>query len=174
MRLQLPATAITGALATVPLFSNVASGATAPIIHLKLKGEITSSGGTDYSLTPVIGGTTFTNQSTGNMDRFEWIRCIFGLIQSRTKSGIESNNVGLRIQAASSKTHPQRWYWTGFSVHRQSLNSVSAAGPIITNADQSFDVATVRVWLEPPINNASGLCLCRFPLIWTRRPGWRI
>lgn len=174
VRLQLPATAITGASATVPLFSNVASGATAPIIHLKLKGEITSSGGTDYSLTPVIGGTTFTNQSTGNMDRFEWISVHFWFDSVQDKVWYRIKQRGFTNSGGIEQNLPATLVLdrdSRFTVGH--LNSVSAAGPIITNADQSFDVATVRVWLEPPISNASQAAAFADSLMNmdTRRPG---
>ena len=107
------------------------------------------------------------------MDRFEWISVHFGLIQSR--QSLVSNQTTwvyeLRRHRAKLTRNAGAGRDSRFTVGH--LNSVSAAGPIITNADQSFEVATVRVWLEPPISNASQAAGFADSLMNmdTRRPG---
>ena len=176
IRLKLPAAAITGASAVVPLFTNVASGATEPTFQLKFKSEITSSGGADYSITPIIpsASSALVSNSTGNMDRQEWISVHLWFDSVLNELWYRVKQRGYTVGGGVQQTLP-----ASLTLNRNSqftighVNSIAASGSIITNADQSFDVATVRVWLEPPISGASQAAGFADSLMNmdTRRPG---
>ena len=173
VKLQLPAGIGAASTASVPLFANVASGATGPAIFLKLTAA-SSGAGADYRLDPVIAGASHPTNSTGTMDRVEWLSVHFWFSAPSDRVWYRIKQRGFNVGGGIERTIP-----VNFNLERNSafyvghIPGITAGGPIITNAEQPFDMATVRVWLEPPISNASGAAAFADSLMQmdTRRPG---
>lgn len=144
-----------------------------PEIQLKF---ITQASGADvtYSIQPIVNSSALASVSSEESRVYDFVSVHLWL-------DAPNNQLWYRVKTRGNNAGEDNFVSTipipGLNRNSEwvigHVQNAAASGPVVVDADRPFEVASVRVWLEPPFNSASAAEDFADSLIMmdTRRPG---